>query len=655
MVTAGVYLLMRASPIFEYSDTVLAIITLVGCTTALFAASIALMLNDIKKVIAYSTMSQLGYTFLACGISGYDIAIFHIVNHGFFVRQHRYWNPLPIIILLLLALNDFLKSWAGPSIGNLLKVDILTYIFAKFKYNLRGERSMKMNSCQNCIIVINNFYSFETSTQKKVDDGPQIMSRCRIEKISSPYHRNHSGQIVSILKVGKLGKVLRHKILIYQLFLPLFLGIDNIILSIQYGCRIGYQAKALGNAKDRLFLTNSKECRISHSSYKIYNKNINRIHVRSYSTQNYNNLNNLNNIKIFKQECKGIFKLNSSVQNLINKLIKFIPRWVSLLGDSYKTINFIRHYIYKRSWIWAIKKHKISHKKIYNLYFKPNQNNFSLFLHNKDIKNLYDKNFFYLAKEDLIFINIEKKYENILKKLNNLTNGIYLFWVLDNPYKCYLGSSDNLKRRFKVHYKNSLTTNKHPKFYNYIKKYGWSKLGFKIIELVDDKSTVIEREQYWLNKLFNSEEYKKNTFNLLKNANNWLGYKHNIESKIFMSKKKKGIKLSEEHKKNISLGKLGDKHHYFGKKRGSLSMNTKLKMSLALKNHPSLTKPKTEEMKSKLSKEIILTDKDNNIIKIFKGTIIAMKELKITHKKLKDYLNNNKLYKEQFYIKYKIK
>lgn len=75
---------MRASPIFEYSDTALIIVTLVGCTTALFAASIALMLNDIKKVIAYSTMSQLGYTFLACGISGYDIAIFHIVNHGFF-------------------------------------------------------------------------------------------------------------------------------------------------------------------------------------------------------------------------------------------------------------------------------------------------------------------------------------------------------------------------------------------------------------------------------------------------------------------------------------------------------------------------------------------------------------------------------------------
>jgi NADH:ubiquinone oxidoreductase subunit 5 (subunit L)/multisubunit Na+/H+ antiporter MnhA subunit len=76
---------MRASPVLEYSSTTLAIITLIGSCTALFAASIALVHVDIKKVIAYSTMSQLGYTFIACGISQYDIAIFHIVNHGFFV------------------------------------------------------------------------------------------------------------------------------------------------------------------------------------------------------------------------------------------------------------------------------------------------------------------------------------------------------------------------------------------------------------------------------------------------------------------------------------------------------------------------------------------------------------------------------------------
>ncbi|OMJ07031.1 NADH-ubiquinone oxidoreductase chain 5 [Smittium culicis] len=85
MVTAGAYLLVRISPLLEYSSTALILILCVGSLTALFAALMALTQNDIKKIIAYSTMSQLGYTFIACGISQYDLAIFHIVNHGFFV------------------------------------------------------------------------------------------------------------------------------------------------------------------------------------------------------------------------------------------------------------------------------------------------------------------------------------------------------------------------------------------------------------------------------------------------------------------------------------------------------------------------------------------------------------------------------------------
>jgi NADH-ubiquinone oxidoreductase chain 5 len=84
LVTAGIYLLIRVSPVLEYSDTGLAIITFIGALTAFLGGSIALVQNDIKKVIAYSTCSQLGYTLIACGISQYDIAIFHIVNHAFF-------------------------------------------------------------------------------------------------------------------------------------------------------------------------------------------------------------------------------------------------------------------------------------------------------------------------------------------------------------------------------------------------------------------------------------------------------------------------------------------------------------------------------------------------------------------------------------------
>ncbi|PRD25169.1 UNVERIFIED_CONTAM: NADH-ubiquinone oxidoreductase chain 5 [Trichonephila clavipes] len=84
LVTAGVYLLMRSSPLIEYGPTALIAITWVGAITAFFAASTGLLQNDLKRVIAYSTCSQMGYLFIACGLSQYNVALFHLVNHAFF-------------------------------------------------------------------------------------------------------------------------------------------------------------------------------------------------------------------------------------------------------------------------------------------------------------------------------------------------------------------------------------------------------------------------------------------------------------------------------------------------------------------------------------------------------------------------------------------
>ena len=84
MVTAGVFLVVRCSPIYEYSDLALSIITVVGMVTALFAASVALVQTDIKKIIAYSTCSQLGYMFFAAGVGAYSVAMFHLFTHAFF-------------------------------------------------------------------------------------------------------------------------------------------------------------------------------------------------------------------------------------------------------------------------------------------------------------------------------------------------------------------------------------------------------------------------------------------------------------------------------------------------------------------------------------------------------------------------------------------
>ena len=84
MVTAGVFLVVRCSPIFEYSPLALNIITVVGMSTAFFAATVALAQDDIKKIIAYSTCSQLGYMFFAAGVGAYNVAMFHLFTHAFF-------------------------------------------------------------------------------------------------------------------------------------------------------------------------------------------------------------------------------------------------------------------------------------------------------------------------------------------------------------------------------------------------------------------------------------------------------------------------------------------------------------------------------------------------------------------------------------------
>jgi NADH-quinone oxidoreductase subunit L len=84
MVTAGVYVVARSHIIFQHSETALVVVAVIGCATALFAATIGLVQTDIKRVLAYSTVSQLGYMFLACGVGAFGAGIFHLMTHAFF-------------------------------------------------------------------------------------------------------------------------------------------------------------------------------------------------------------------------------------------------------------------------------------------------------------------------------------------------------------------------------------------------------------------------------------------------------------------------------------------------------------------------------------------------------------------------------------------
>jgi NADH-ubiquinone oxidoreductase chain 5 len=119
LVTAGLYLLLRSSPLLEFSSTALLIITLIGASTAFFAATCGLVQNDLKRIIAFSTISQLGYMVMAVGLSQYNVALMHVVNHAFFKA------------LLFLGAGAVIHSFADQQdirrMGGLIKFLPFTY------------------------------------------------------------------------------------------------------------------------------------------------------------------------------------------------------------------------------------------------------------------------------------------------------------------------------------------------------------------------------------------------------------------------------------------------------------------------------------------------------------------------------------------------
>jgi NADH-quinone oxidoreductase subunit L len=120
MVTAGVYLVARMSPLFEYSHAALSVVLIIGATGALFTGLLAIVQNDIKRVIAYSTLSQLGYMVAALGVSAYAAGIFHLITHAFF--KALLFLAAGSVILALHHEQDMRKM------GNLWKYMPITYI-----------------------------------------------------------------------------------------------------------------------------------------------------------------------------------------------------------------------------------------------------------------------------------------------------------------------------------------------------------------------------------------------------------------------------------------------------------------------------------------------------------------------------------------------
>jgi len=119
LVTAGVFLIIRCSPMFEFAAIALFYILIIGGLTAFFAATVAITQDDIKKVIAYSTCSQLGYMVFICGLSAYNLSLFHLINHAFFKA------------LLFLSAGSVIHAMSGEQdmrkFGKLTKLIPYTY------------------------------------------------------------------------------------------------------------------------------------------------------------------------------------------------------------------------------------------------------------------------------------------------------------------------------------------------------------------------------------------------------------------------------------------------------------------------------------------------------------------------------------------------
>ena len=199
MVTAGVYMVARCSIIFASAPAILTVIAVVGLLTAIFAATIGLVQNDIKKVLAYSTISQLGYMFLAMGVGAFSSGIFHVMTHGFFkallflgagsiihsmhddqnIQNYgglKKYMPTTFITFMIAALAI---SGIPPLSGFFSKDDILWYAFTNgnILYWLVGVITALLTAFYMFRLVYLTFYGSERfSHEKHPHESPGIMT-----------------------------------------------------------------------------------------------------------------------------------------------------------------------------------------------------------------------------------------------------------------------------------------------------------------------------------------------------------------------------------------------------------------------------------------------------------------------------------------------
>jgi len=205
MVTAGVFMVARLSPMFEFSETALAAVIIVGAITAWMCATIGLVQNDIKRVIAYSTCSQLGYMFVACGVSAYSAGIFHLMTHAYFksllflaagsvihavladqdirrMGQLRKYMPITYITMFIAALAlsgipPFAGFWSKDLIIEAAMVRDMGWV-SEFAYYalLSGVFMTAFYTFRMFFLTFHNSDRVPATTKKHLHESPKVMT-----------------------------------------------------------------------------------------------------------------------------------------------------------------------------------------------------------------------------------------------------------------------------------------------------------------------------------------------------------------------------------------------------------------------------------------------------------------------------------------------
>ena len=235
MVLSGVFLLLRFSPFLEFNQTGLIFITIIGGMTTIYAATVGIFQNDIKKVIAFSTSSQLGYMVLACGVSNYNVAIFHLFNHSWFKALlflsagsiiHALKNEqdlrkmggliklLPLTYSLILVGSFSLIGF--PFLTGFYSKDFIIELVAIFKYSFADNYEKSFSYWLACLAVFcTSFYSFKLLFFIFLNKTNTI--RIKLKEV-------HEGSFILIFPLLILGI---GSIFFGFLFKDLFIGLGN--------------------------------------------------------------------------------------------------------------------------------------------------------------------------------------------------------------------------------------------------------------------------------------------------------------------------------------------------------------------------------------------------------------------------------------------